>query len=317
MPRASVIRGVVACALLAALFYLRIHLFVLAEVASTYVAYPLQKHASLQYDPPHGPPPVHATSGQLSPTIFHHIYLNELCHDCPPSPRYLANIDSCRQLHPDWEFKLWTSDNATSFVRDNYPQVSDAYSSYAQTIQRANILRYLLLDTFGGVYLDLDLQCRASLDPLRPLSWLTPPAHPVGINNAFILAQPAHPFLRDSLIPNIVRHNLHWPLPYVENMLSTGCMFISAMVMRFERPDMRVLAGAHHMLRGAVVTPLFAHGGDSSWHRWDAVVFLMIGRLFSTVVMAGLAFTCLVVVCYVRASMRRKDLATMKRLDLV
>jgi hypothetical protein len=32
-----------------------------------------------------------------------------------------------------------------------------------------------------------------------------------------------------------------------------------------------------HMLRGKVVTPLFGHGGASSWHGWDAAAIVLVG----------------------------------------
>lgn len=34
-----------------------------------------------------------------------------------------------------------------------------------------------------------------------------------------------------------------------------------------------------HMLRGAVKTDLFRHGGASSWHGWDADAIVAIGKL--------------------------------------
>lgn len=282
MPRLSTSRTLLLVAIAAALWYFRLHIFVLGEVTATYTTFRLGPEAFYDYN---------ATAGSglsrgsaKAPAIMHHIFLDEHCtpsidKPCVIKQKYLDNIQSCRSIHPDWEFRLWTSENATAFVSSRYPDILSAYTRYPQTIQRANILRYLLLDFYGGVYLDLDLSCRANLNPLRSLSWLMPPAHPVGINNAFILSAPVHPFLREALIPRINQHNLRWPLPYVDNMLSTGCMFISAMVMRFRTRDMRVLGGgALHMLRGHVVTPLFEHGGDSTWHRWDAAMFLLIGK---------------------------------------
>jgi len=40
-----------------------------------------------------------------------------------------------------------------------------------------------------------------------------------------------------------------------------------------------------HMLRGAVTTPLFRHGGASSWHSWDAAVIVGVGRYWRLVLL--------------------------------
>ncbi|KAF2720103.1 glycosyltransferase family 32 protein [Polychaeton citri CBS 116435] len=200
---------------------------------------------------------------------FNHLHLNiytfprteeqalQDVHEEASTAKYQEAIDSCTSLHPGWEYQIWTDDNATCF-------------GYEQTIQRTNILRYLLLHYYGGVYLDLDITCR--------------------INNAFILSKPQHAFLTQ-LIERIPGHDLSWPFPYVENMLTTGCMFISNMWMQYMRHDAQheiteklfVLADQDggleaQMLRGNVTTPLFEHGGASSWHGRDAAFFVTVGQ---------------------------------------
>jgi mannosyltransferase OCH1-like enzyme len=237
------------------------------------------------------------TSKTLVPKRMHQILLNEHhFHDDNSSNRfnkYESARKSCIDLHRDWDYKLWTEENATDWVRQHYPEkkypfddtpeVYQPYLKYRQTIQRTNILSYLLLHHYGGVYLDVDITCRVNLDPFLNVSFLTPAAHPAGINNAFILSRPRHPFLTE-LIEQIPKHNLTWPfLPYVENMLSTGCMFISNVWIDYmrhnstRRPEDKVYILADqcnntksHMLRGTVTTPLFDHGGESSWHGKDA-----------------------------------------------
>lgn len=239
-----------------------------------------------------------------APKIIHQILLNEHhFHDNVDVNRfkkYTGARNSCINLHPDWEYMLWTDENATDWVREHYPkkknpfddtpEVYQPYIKYPQTIQRTNILRYLLLHHYGGVYLDVDIWCQARLDPLLQTPFLTPAAHPTGINNAFILARPRHPFLVE-LIEQIPEHNLTWNgLPYAENMLSTGCMFISNAWMNYmrknpgtEKDRLYILGDEHnntkpHMLRGKVTTPLFRHGGESSWHREDAAFIFWIGK---------------------------------------
>ncbi|EMC95943.1 glycosyltransferase family 32 protein, partial [Baudoinia panamericana UAMH 10762] len=176
-------------------------------------------------------------------------------------------------------------------MESHYPSIAPHYKRYARTIQQANSLRYALLHHYGGVYLDLDITCLEPLNNLMHLPLLTPGAYPAGVNNAFILARPRHGFL-SSLLENLPRHDLRWPMPYVENMLTTGCMYLSNIWMEYvrnllasdgaEEDRVYILADQHgapepHMLRGKVKTPLFEHGGASSWHDWDAAAVVLIG----------------------------------------
>lgn len=198
---------------------------------------------------------------------------------------------------------MWEDETGTAFIKEHYPEILPHYLGYGQNIQRANILRYALLHHFGGVYLDLDVTCLVPIDAPLPagssvksltdLPWITPGAYPAGVNNAFILSRPGHPFLSE-LLSRVPSRDLAWPMPYVENMLSTGCMYFSNVWTAYTRklasekdvPEeerVYILADESgnmdpHMLRGKITTPLFAHGGASSWHGWDAEAIVLIGK---------------------------------------
>ncbi|KAK3191498.1 hypothetical protein K4F52_002313 [Lecanicillium sp. MT-2017a] len=310
-----------ACALLS-LPFLHKHLRVLTEISHTYSAfYPLlAKHPELVYKYPDETKP-----GTPPPKIIHQIALGNA-----NVAKYQPAIDSCKALHPEWTFNLWRNENATDFLAQHYPDILPHFKGYHQDIQRANVLRYALLHQFGGVYLDLDITCLVALDstPLYNLPFITPGAHPAGVNNAFILALPGHAFL-NHLLSRVPRHDIRWGLPmrlpYIENMLSTGCMFFSNMWMAYAEnqvsagrlPDNRVfvLADEHgdlapHMLRGIVETPLMAHGGASSWHGWDAAAIVLIGKHYRLVVtMLALGITASIVYilcCCIGARLRRR-----------
>ncbi|KAL1586109.1 hypothetical protein WHR41_04746 [Cladosporium halotolerans] len=318
--------GFILCgtALTLSLIYLRWHIRDLWECIHTYATFDALDLDLFTYPPTYADTKLAAQSPQLAPKILHQIMLHEEHHNTTLS-KYTTARQSCTSLHPTWDHKLWTNNNATIFVVTNYPHILPHYLSYPQPIQRTNILRYLLLHHFGGVYLDADITCRAPLGPLLHTPFLTPAAHPAGINNAFILSRAQHPFLT-SLIARIPSRNLPWPLPYVENMLSTGCMFFSNAWMAYMRrrdgldsqdrvfvlADERGRLGAH-LLRGRTVTPLFEHGGASSWHSWDADLIrfldvagkpLMISAAACLAAIAGVG--CLVVMRRKRGLVRRR-----------
>lgn len=273
---------------LQAIVLLRRHFHELGEVARTYSTFHnlVQQHQGLLYRYPEP-----ANKEKTVPRILHNIALGDA-----NTVKYQEAINSCRKLHPDWKYMLWGDDNATSFMSEYYPEILPHYKRYPQNIQRANVLRYALLHKLGGVYLDLDVTCHVALDstPLITLPFVSPGAHPAGVNNAFIATHSGHPFLTQ-LLKSVPSHDMHWGLPmripYVENMMSTGCMYFSNEWMVYVR---ELLAGRQkekvfiladekgqlgpHMLRGKVTTPIFSHGGASSWHSWDAVMFLVIGQ---------------------------------------
>lgn len=199
------------------LLALRRHLIIAGEVVYSYSAFPHQQLNYYQWPVQPGDELHQPVQGDAQvPRLVHQILLTSEADTDQANRQMTANMTlsryrdamaSCKDLHKDWTFHLWTDTTAAEFVTTNYPHLLRDYMSYAQTIQRTNILRYLLLHHFGGVYLDLDLKCRAPLDGLLHLPWLTPGAFPSGINNAFILSKKGHPFL-EFLISRIHSHNV-------------------------------------------------------------------------------------------------------------
>ena len=66
---------------------------------------------------------------------------------------------------------LWTDDLSRQFVETHYPAFLQMYDSYKYPIQRADSIRYFILNHFGGIYMDLDIGCRRRLDPLLQGDW--------------------------------------------------------------------------------------------------------------------------------------------------
>jgi mannosyltransferase OCH1-like enzyme len=153
----------------------------------------------------------------LVPAIIHQVLLGDL----EMRPKWEQARASCKELHPTWEMKLWRDEEANEFVHQYYPSLSSIYLNYPLEIQRSNVLRYLLLHHYGGVYLDLDMRCRRPLDFFRNEDFITPPANPTGVNNAFIVSSKGHPFWQH-LIDNLPRYNVDWFTPYLTNMFATG-----------------------------------------------------------------------------------------------
>src|SRR5947209_7161400 len=75
-------------------------------------------------------------------------------------------VATWKQHHPQWEYRLWTDTANREFIQSHYPEFLTFYDLYPSHIQRVDAFRYLLLYTFGGVYVDLDFECLLPLEEL-------------------------------------------------------------------------------------------------------------------------------------------------------
>lgn len=62
---------------------------------------------------------------------------------------------------PQWRIRIWDKRSADSFVHVYFPGLLGIYLNYSKIVQRADLLRVLLLAQFGGLYLDIDIRPRA------------------------------------------------------------------------------------------------------------------------------------------------------------
>ncbi|KAG8531907.1 uncharacterized protein KY384_003543 [Bacidia gigantensis] len=114
---------------------------------------------------------------------------------------------TCRAQHPDWEWVLWTDADNLRLVEKYAPWFLDTYNALTVEIERVDAARNIYMHVFGGLYLDLDVEC------LRPTSALLStfgPSTPTrtayvgrmgtinesvhSIPNAWMMSTPAHPF---------------------------------------------------------------------------------------------------------------------------
>jgi len=106
-----------------------------------------------------------------------------------------------QELHPDWEFHLWTPDNLPKLRNQDLFDHPERFSPKSNPWQwRSDLARYELLYDMGGVYVDCDLEPLKPIDPLvdgctdviarEDATW---------VNNAFMGSAPATAFLGDVL----------------------------------------------------------------------------------------------------------------------
>lgn len=137
------------------------------------------------------------------PHIIHQVWSGK--HE--PLPEHLAILgETWRSLHPDWEYIIWDEKHIIEFILQYFPQYKKLYDEYVYDVQRWDVIRYLILYQFGGVYADFDYECLEPMD-----KWLEgkqccfsldPDEHarifqkPYIVTNAFMASAPGHPFIK-------------------------------------------------------------------------------------------------------------------------
>lgn len=190
--------------------------------------------------------------------------------------KWVGARQACMDLHPEYEFKLWTDESARELIEKEYPCLLETFDRYPYGIQRADAIRYVLLYLYGGLYIDLDIECKKPLDFLRQYSFVMPQTMPVGFSNDFLGSSKGHPFAKQ-LADNLPkwRVNLLWKYPTV--MFSTGPMFVTLQASLYaRRRELSIISANMYGKYANSSEAIFVHLFGSSWHGEDAKSVLWI-----------------------------------------
>ncbi|TGZ83110.1 hypothetical protein EX30DRAFT_148482 [Ascodesmis nigricans] len=232
---------------------------------------------------------------QYIPKILHQTWMNETIPE-----KWRVPQQSCLDLHKDWEYKLWTNEKSRDFIAKEYPWFLETFDNYPYPIMRADAIRYFVLATYGGIYLDLDDGCQRPLDPLLSYrAWLRKTV-PTGISNDAMGSAPQHPFFL-RVIQNLQKYSRNWQVPYVTVMYSTGPLFLSVIWKEYmaeaktdDEKRVRILMPDEYNKKPWAFFGVYK---GSSWHQGDAKTIFWLGQhwLLVTVLVIFLAvslYTC-------------------------
>ncbi|MEL6919782.1 MAG: glycosyltransferase [Pseudomonadota bacterium] len=170
------------------------------------------------------------------PRIIHQTWHSPIYRDGKGTPH------SWTKINPEWDYKLWLDDDLEPLVREHRPDILDLFGAAPSIVQKTDLARYVMLWTFGGIYVDIDTDCLSSLQPLTQCQKAVfceeppehaEPAHMRGMERLWcnaVMASPAkHPFW-DHLFA-MIRHNRH---AFARDVLeSTGPLILSAAIETF------------------------------------------------------------------------------------
>jgi inositol phosphorylceramide mannosyltransferase catalytic subunit len=224
------------------------------------------------------------------PKIIHQTYINESI-----PAHWVPAQQSCIDVHPDYEYILWTDAKSLEFIAKEYPWFLATFSGYKHPIQRADAIRYFVLAHYGGVYIDLDDGCKRKLDPLLTYNAFVRRTVPTGISNDVMGAIPGHPFFK-RVMESLQGANRSWFLPYITIMASTGPLFLSVMWKNWMDEHKGVVDPETWVGRVRVLMPeeynkhswsFFETYKGSSWHGKDARLIFWMGKNWLLLVVIG------------------------------
>lgn len=217
------------------------------------------------------------------PKILHHTWKNR---EIPE--KWAAAQKSCKDLHPEYEFKLWTDADAVHFIEEHYPWFLPTFLAYPYQIQRVDSIRYFILYHYGGIYMDLDMGCRKRIDFMRQYNFTAPLTYPGGVSNDVIAAVPGDAYLHQ-VISNLRYWNKWMVIKYIQVMFSAGPMFLTTQYSLYRnKAGIAVIPPALYGKYDLSGDPYFYHLHGSSWHEGDAAFVFWLDKYKMLLISAGI-----------------------------
>jgi mannosyltransferase OCH1-like enzyme len=203
------------------------------------------------------------------PRIFHHIWVGP----DPLPPEFEVYRRSWRRHHPSWELRLWTDDDLPPDLR-----TPAAYERDRRPVERADILRLEVLWKFGGVYVDIDMECLRPLDGLvENIDFVGTEIKPGRITNTVLGAAPLHPILDQAL------RELKPQKPGARfDKASSGPLFLDAVVRQYPRTTTYSRELFYPMTAGERAEAYAVHHAARTWkdaEDWKDVTLRLEDRL--------------------------------------
>jgi hypothetical protein len=161
-------------------------------------------------------------------------------------------------LNPDWNYHFFDHDDQRDFIQNHFS--NDVLAAYDQLIPgayRADLWRYCVLYTLGGIYADHKLMLHQSLNTLLPenigflaFKDLGRDQEPHRAHNAYawqgvLAAPPKHPFLKRA-IDDIVHHIQNGYYGYDPLSITGPCLLGEAINATLGQANDRPIAVGHH-----------------------------------------------------------------------
>ena len=107
---------------------------------------------------------------------------------------YLNNYRKCLKLNPQFPFNIWGNEDCLKLIEEY--RLTDRFNSLS-FIGKCNLLKYIVLDRFGGIYTDFDITWKQPfLKIMNEFNYpnvdlvLTYTSNPILFDDPFIISKP-------------------------------------------------------------------------------------------------------------------------------
>lgn len=202
--------------------------------------------------------PVADTDVQRIPRIIHHYYSTEYVPE-----KYVPYMRSFVQMNPTWEYRFWSFISGRKLIEKHHPYLLEKYDCLGKTVQNSNMLRYVVLYEYGGVYTDLDVKNLRPLDKVTlKYSCIFPPEpfeHAVlsykmeyVVQTATVICRKHHPFLK------FILNSMQYVSCTAPTQFNTGPGFVTKQFMLFHNLTKNDAKRAQYFYSGNA--PVFYRG---------------------------------------------------------
>lgn len=164
------------------------------------------------------------------PPIIHFIWFQNLYDshlDVSEIPTHGSKApEHCQSRNANFTVNVWNATAARNLIEEHYEWFLPTYDGYKHPIQRVDAFKYFVLWHYGGIYMDLDIDCRRPLDPLLQFPAWFPKTALLGVNNDVFAARAQHPVIGE-MTAQLKPRNVNLLFPYLTVYWSTGPQFTS------------------------------------------------------------------------------------------
>ena len=148
----------------------------------------------------------------MIPKIIHQIWIGP---NTIPShvKEYCKNT---KDLFNDYEYKFWTNDNIPD-MPELCSRQFNRYGKIGRPAFQADILRYYVLNKYGGIYLDVDFVCNRRFDSIinKKFFCVNPNSKGFHVCNGIFACEPNNPILT-KLLSELKNEPYHGPLLFTK-----------------------------------------------------------------------------------------------------
>ena len=141
--------------------------------------------------------------------IIHQIFIDIGLKPYDERLDYQRNVAINKKMNPDYDHKLWTDDSIEKLIVEQPEPIKVIWNDFPDPFYKIDFARYLILQKYGGIYIDLDVICKIPLSSITEQwgvsvpeivgAWCHPETNKWEINNNVIS-------LRPELYPKLIEY---------------------------------------------------------------------------------------------------------------